>query len=99
MNGENSSAFRRSSTVKELPATPSRVLGSKRIAWRPNRSILLGSAALVLVLLLGLEVRSSWLESRVLSAIAGRLTFSLGSGASDAIQYSSTGPYDERLGY
>jgi membrane peptidoglycan carboxypeptidase len=44
-------------------------------------------------------MKSSWLESRVLAAIAGKLTFSLGEGTSDAIQYSSIGPYDERLGY
>ena len=97
MNGENSSVFRRSSTLKELPATYSRILGSERRARRPNRTFLLSSA--VLVVLLGLEVKSSWLESRLLAAIAGRLTFSLGQGASDAIQYSSAGPYDERLGY
>ena len=99
MNGENSSVFRRSSTLKELPVVASKVLGSKRITNRPFRSVLLSSSVLVLVLLLGLEIKSSWLESRVLAAIAGKLTFSLEQGASDAIQYSSTGPYDERLGY
>lgn len=99
MNGENSSVFRRSSTLKDTPATPSGVLRPKRIAKWPSRLILLSFVALMLAVLLGLELKSSWLESRVLSAIAGRLTFSLGRGASDAIQYSSTGPYDERLGY
>jgi len=44
-------------------------------------------------------MKSSWLESRVLAAVARKITFSLGQGASDAIQYSSTGPYDDRLGY
>jgi membrane peptidoglycan carboxypeptidase len=53
----------------------------------------------VLAILLGLEMKSSWLESRVLAAIARKLTYTLEEGASDAIQYSSTGPYDERLGY
>jgi membrane peptidoglycan carboxypeptidase len=99
MNGENSSVFRRSSALKELPPTSSKLPGSKLITSRPQRSILLSSAVLVLAMLLGLEMQSSWLESRVLAAIAGKLTFSLGQGASDAIQYSSTGPYDERLGY
>jgi membrane peptidoglycan carboxypeptidase len=99
MNGDNSSAFRRSSALKELPVTLPRAFGSKTITSRTHRSILLSSIVLLLAILLGLEMKSSWLESRVLAAIATRLTFSLGRGASDAIQYSSTGPYDERLGY
>jgi len=99
MNGENSSVFRRSSTLRELLATRSRVHDSKRITNRRYRPIVLSSTALVLVVLLGLEIKSSWLESRVLAAIAGKLSFSLEQGASHAIQYSSAGPYDERLGY
>ena len=99
MNGENSSVFRRSSTLNESLATSSRVPRSKGITSRPRRSVLRTSTVLVLVALLGLEIKTSWLESRVLAAIAGKLTFSLGQGPSDAIQYSSTGPYDERLGY
>src|SRR5580692_9210418 len=98
MNGENSSVFRRSSAIKELPAT-SQTVGSTPISSRNYRSILFSSIVLLLAVLLGLEMKSSWLESHLLAAIARRLTFSLGQGASDAIQYSSTGPYDERLGY
>jgi membrane peptidoglycan carboxypeptidase len=99
MNGENPSVFRRSSALKELPATSPWVPGSKLITSRPYRSILVSSTVLVLAVLLGTELQSSWLESRVLAAIGGKLSFSLGPGASDAIQYSSAGPYDERLGY
>jgi membrane peptidoglycan carboxypeptidase len=99
MNGENSSAFRRSSAVKEVVPASSRVLDPKRIAGQSKRSIVLTSAILLLIALVGLEIKSSWLESRVLAAIAGKLTFSVGDGASDVIQYSGNGPYDERLGY
>jgi membrane peptidoglycan carboxypeptidase len=99
MSGENSSVFRRASALKELSATSPRVPGTKRIASRHSRSIQLSSTVLVLAVLLGLEMKSSWLESRVLAAIAQKLTFSLGQGASDAVQFSSSGPYDERLGY
>jgi membrane peptidoglycan carboxypeptidase len=98
MNGEYSSVFRRSSALKDLPAT-SPIVGSKPISSRTYRSILFSSIVLLLAVLLGLEMKSSWLESRVLAAIARKLTFSLERGASDAIQYCSTGPYDERLGY
>src|SRR6266481_3401711 len=100
MNGETSSVFRRSSALKESPATCPRVLGSKLVTRRHYRSILICSITLVLAVLLGLELQSSWLESRVFAAIARKLTFSLGQGPSQAIRdYSSTGPYDERLGY
>jgi membrane peptidoglycan carboxypeptidase len=99
MNGEDSSVFRRASTLKGIPTTSTRVPDSKLMAGRQYSPILLSSTVLVLTVLLGLEMRSSWLESRVLAAIARQVTFSLGRGASDAIQYSSTGPYDERLGY
>jgi len=98
MNGENSSVFRRASAMKELPPT-SQTVGSTPMSSRNYRSILISSIVLLLAVLLGLEMKSSWLESHLLAAIARRLTFSLGQGASDAIQYSSTGPYDERLGY
>jgi len=100
MNGETSSVFRRSSALKESPATCPRVLGSKLVTRRHYRSILICSTTLVLAVLLGLELQSSWLESRVFAAIARTLTFSLGQGPSQAVRdYSSTGPYDERLGY
>lgn len=99
MNGEDSSVFRRSSALKGIRITSPRVQGSRLIAGRQSRSILLSSTVLVLAVLLGLEIKTSWLESRVLAAIARKLTFTLAEGASDAIQYSNTGPYDERLGY
>jgi membrane peptidoglycan carboxypeptidase len=99
MNGQNSSLFRKSSSLKKLPVTSPLVIGSRSITTRTHRPILLISIAVLTVVLLGLEIKSSWLESRVLAAIAGRLTFSLEQGASDSIQNSSAGPYDERLGY
>ena len=99
MDGENSSVFRRSSELKELPTTSLSIFGYKPNIGRSLRPILLISTILFLAILLVLEMNSSWLESRVFAAIAGRLTFSVEQGATDAISYSSTGPYDERLGY
>src|SRR5258708_39943692 len=75
------------------------VVHSSRTVGRLHRAILLSSIALVLTGLLGLELQSSWLESRLLAAIAKRISFSRGPGASDAIHYSGAGPYDNRLGY
>ena len=98
MNGESSSVFRSSSALNELPVTSPRLLGPRRVARRRHRSIFI-FAVLLLATLLVLELQSSWLESRVFAAVAGRLTFSLERGGSDTTQYSGAGPYDERLGY
>ncbi|WP_329956058.1 transglycosylase domain-containing protein [Collimonas silvisoli] len=64
---------------------------------------------LLLISLLGLlvfaarlvnnEMRSSQWQARHLSELGRELTFKLELGASDAIRFPKTGPYDERLGY
>ena len=45
------------------------------------------------------EVRTSWLQSRLLAAVARRSTYSMGPGASPTIQYPKSAPYTDRLGY
>ncbi len=45
------------------------------------------------------ESKSFWLQSAILSRIAGELDFTLGTGPSPSIRFPSTGPYDRRLGY
>jgi membrane peptidoglycan carboxypeptidase len=45
------------------------------------------------------EVRTSWLQSELLSRAARSLTFRVEPGPSDAIRFPSAGPYDQRLGY
>ena len=45
------------------------------------------------------ELRSSWLSSRVLSALGRRLSVQLHAGASGPPLQAPHGPYDERLGY
>ena len=99
MNAEFSSASRRLARSKTFRVTSRKVVHPNRTVGRLSRSILLSSIALVLTGLLGLELQSSWLESRLLAAIAKRISFSRGPGASDAIHYSGAGPYDKRLGY
>ena len=45
------------------------------------------------------EMRTSWLQSRLLTALARRSTFELKPGPNHAIRFPSTGPYDYRLGH
>ncbi|NQD76967.1 transglycosylase domain-containing protein [Pseudomonas sp. CM27] len=45
------------------------------------------------------EFRTSELQSREFSKLAGTLTYSLQPGPSDAIVYPGEGPFDKRLGY
>jgi membrane peptidoglycan carboxypeptidase len=55
--------------------------------------------AAIVIALLALELRSSWLEAHVLAATASSMKFSLAPGPSRAIHYPDGGPYDHRLGY
>jgi hypothetical protein len=61
--------------------------------------VVLMAAALVVVLGLTAEVRTSWLQSELLARAARGLTFHIAPGPSDAIRFPRTGPYDQRLGY
>ena len=56
-------------------------------------------AVVILTTALILDIRSSWLQSLVLPRLASRITYSLGSGPSAAIDFPEAGPYDWRLGY
>ena len=57
-------------------------------------------AVAILVICAGiLELRTSWLEAHILSAIARRATFSVKPGPSSAVERSARGPYDRRLGF
>jgi membrane peptidoglycan carboxypeptidase len=57
------------------------------------------TAALIVGLGLTAEVRTSWLQSELLSRAARVITYEVAPGPSDAIRFPSTGPYDQRLGY
>jgi membrane peptidoglycan carboxypeptidase len=60
--------------------------------------VVLATAASVAVGLTA-EVRTSWLQSELLSRAARSLTFRVEPGPSDAIRFPNAGPYDQRLGY
>jgi membrane peptidoglycan carboxypeptidase len=68
----------------------------------PRRFIVTGTWILLaacLVLLVALEMRTSWLASRLLSSFASRLSYEVQPGPNPSIVFPSTGPYDRRLGY
>ncbi len=67
---------------------------------RKGRRVLLWAGlAVTLLALPATELRSSWLQSRILTAISHRMTFAVLPGPSESIRYTRSGPYDERLGY
>lgn len=57
------------------------------------------AALLVLVGLITLEVRNSWLQSIIFSHWAESMTFHLEQGPSPAIHFPEHGPFDTRRGY
>jgi len=63
------------------------------------RVLLWTAATTALLALVLIELRSSWVQSLVFTAISNRMTFKPALGPSGAIRYPRTGPYDERLGY
>lgn len=70
----------------------------RRLWWRLILLILL--VALVAIGFAAYdEFRTSELQSREFSKLAGTLTYSLQHGPSDAIVYPGEGPFDKRLGY
>ena len=88
-----------------------RLLPGRRRRPRGDRSRLFGhivialrwATALALLALLGwgiaAEIRTSYLQSRIFSALARKMTYTVEPGASRTILYPSGGPYDQRLGY
>jgi membrane peptidoglycan carboxypeptidase len=45
------------------------------------------------------EIRTSWVQSRVLSRYVRGMAYTVCPGSSPSIRFPETGPYDERLGY
>lgn len=99
MGAEYSSASRGLSKPDAVRTTSGEIADSKRAGRRLTRIRVLGCLFALMIALVGLELRTSWLESRLLAAIDRRISFSRAPGASDTIQYSGAGPYDQRLGY
>ncbi len=56
------------------------------------------AAVVLTAFFVSLDLKSSWLEAHLLSNVAEHATFTVRSGASDAVEHSADGPYDQRLG-
>jgi membrane peptidoglycan carboxypeptidase len=80
------------SLPRSLP-TPKRAKGKTTLV------VALFLLTIVAVVGLSFELRTSNLQSRYLTRIAQRATFTLQPGAAQESWYPSHGPYDERLGY
>src|SRR5689334_476848 len=69
-------------------------------AKRPRRRIWVIAAILFVVsAAVGYEIRTSALESLLISRVARRATYSVQPGPSTRIVFPQPGPFDDRLGY
>jgi membrane peptidoglycan carboxypeptidase len=50
-------------------------------------------------ILCAIELRTSWIQSKMLAEAARRLTYTVEEGSSPSMRYPAGGPYDRRLGY
>jgi membrane peptidoglycan carboxypeptidase len=78
--------------------------GAQPGPWFFHVVALLRWAALLAVLALvgwgvSVEARTSYLQSRIFSSLARKMSFPARAGPSDTIVFPKWGPYDERLGY
>ena len=76
------------------PVAPSR---SRKPGRRWPYYVIAG--ALVLIGLVVYEAKTSYLQSRWLPDIAGRMQYQLEAGPTDQVRYPRQGPFDRRLGY
>jgi len=79
-----------------ISPTP-RATKQRRIRWRLIQ--VGGIVALIVGVGAAFEVRSSMLQARLLSRIAGGMSYSVRPGPAEKPHFPVAGPYDERLGY
>jgi len=83
----------------ERPRVPTRTRRFRIPQFRPARLHAWPAGLGILLILGGVELRTSWVESLVLSGLARQLRYSVEPGPSSAIRYPTHGPYNDRLGY
>lgn len=68
---------------------------------RPNPWLKRGKivGAFLLAALAIAEIKTSWLQSRILAAFARGLTYTVAPGANPSLRFPKSGPYNEKLGY
>ncbi len=69
------------------------------VAWQTQLVSKRVLIAVALAAIVALELQTSWLQSKLFSAVAQRMTFSVAPGPSPTIRYPRAAPYDSRLGY
>lgn len=80
-----------------VPAQRVAIIGRTFRRWLKDRKKLI--ALLAVSLIVTAAVRLSWLGPRLLSAVASKFNYTVGSGASATTWYPRSGPYDLRLGH
>ncbi|MCY7370010.1 MAG: transglycosylase domain-containing protein [Polaromonas sp.] len=76
--------------------------GKRGSFWGGARPVVALALLVVLIvggLLLGQELRSSHYQAQFFASLASKATFAVGEGASPAIRFPGSAPYDDRLGY
>ncbi|EPR11246.1 hypothetical protein M527_03990 [Sphingobium indicum IP26] len=68
--------------------------------WRNHRWLKIACLGVIALSPLAvLEMRTSYIQSRLFAHLAGRMQFSLGDGPNDNLVFPAHGPFDRRLGY
>ncbi len=93
-------SFTQHPAAQRVGAWGQAVAGWIRSAPPWTRALMLTCALSVpLVLLIRAELRTSWLQSELLSRYASGLTYQVDDGPSPSIRFPASGPFNERLGY
>lgn len=76
-----------------------RALAGPAHRWRRSRIMAAGSGVLLLLVLGGLEMRTSFVQSLLFTQLADRMRFRADNGLNQDAIFPSHGPFDERMGY
>jgi membrane peptidoglycan carboxypeptidase len=85
-NRVNAAREAREATAEELRPNP----------WLKRGKIV---GAILLSALVVAEIKTSWVQSRILAALAKGLTYTVRPGPNPSLRFPQSGPYNEKLGY
>ncbi len=91
------------SVVESVSPVPKRRRERRGPPGRGWQRVAAGGSSLLFLTAVGslvvMEAKTSTLQARFFSEIAGEMTYGVAAGPSEAIQFPQDGPYDRRLGY
>ncbi|MEQ9609406.1 MAG: hypothetical protein RLN99_17240, partial [Kiloniellaceae bacterium] len=91
------------SVVESVSPVPKRRRARRGPPGRGWQRVAAGGSSLLFLTAVGslvvMEAKTSTLQARFFSEIAGEMTYGVAAGPSEAIQFPQDGPYDRRLGY